>query len=446
MGLAKWLRPPGRTLTVFLCLMLVLGGTLSWFGWRLLEQDRALEKQRLQERLELAADGVSAALQQSLANLESYLSFIPGPGAEKPPDGALVLQVTKRAVNVFPPASLLYYPVIPDGEEPPDTTFAAGETLEFRRNDPARAAEVFRELARSPDRGVRAGALLRLGRNLRKIGRFEESLRVFGELAQLGQTPVFGLPAELTASEARCTVLETIGKREELRQEASLMRSALWSGRWSLLRPAWEFHVEEAQRWSGESALQEREQNAFTLSAAVESICGQWMAQPESKGNRILEIDDQPVFFSWEGTSDRLAAVLAGPTYLNKAWTETARSRSVQAALIDTEGQVMIGSFTPSGPRAVRTSAATKLPGTLQISLSGAGAGEEGASGRRSLHCVSFRRCCPREGFQRKACGRNLMTFCPARASGCRGSSSRCWISAASKRAHIAIIMRTSIP
>ena len=65
MGLALWLRPPGRTLAVFLCLMLVLGGALGWLGWQLLKQDRALEGQRVQERLELAADG-------------RYISFMKG--------------------------------------------------------------------------------------------------------------------------------------------------------------------------------------------------------------------------------------------------------------------------------------------------------------------------------------------------------------------------------
>ncbi len=48
MGLALWLRPPRRTLAVFLCLMLVLGGALGWLGWKLLKQDRALEGQRIQ--------------------------------------------------------------------------------------------------------------------------------------------------------------------------------------------------------------------------------------------------------------------------------------------------------------------------------------------------------------------------------------------------------------
>jgi two-component sensor histidine kinase/tetratricopeptide (TPR) repeat protein len=370
--------------------MLVLGGALGWLGWKLLKQDRALEGQRLQERLELAADHMATALQQSLTDLESYLSFVPSPGAKEPPDGVLVLQVTKRTVNAYPPGSLLYYPVIPDGKEPPVATFVVGETLEYQRNDPAKAAEVFRELARSPDPGVRAGALLRLGRNLRKTGRHEEALQVYGELAQLDRTTALGLPAELMAREARGTVLEAIGKREELRKEAALLYSALWSGRWSLLHPAWEYHMEEAQRWLGASPLTEREQNALVLSIAAESIHGQWVAEPESKGRRIFRIEGRPVLISWVGTLDQLAAVLAGPGYLGSRWTEPLQGRYVQGALIDADGQVMIGSFNKSGPQAVRTAPATRLPGTLHATSTDPGADEAGFAGRRRLLLSGF--------------------------------------------------------
>jgi signal transduction histidine kinase len=370
--------------------MLVLGGALGWLGWQLLKQDRALEGQRMQERLELAADHMAAALQQSLTDLESYLSFVPSPGAKEPPDGVMVLLVAERTVNAYPPGLLLYYPVIPDGEEPPAATFVAGETLEYQGNDPAKAAEVFRELARSPDPGVRAGALLRLGRNLRKTGRHEEALQAYDELAQLGRTSVLGLPAELMAREARSTVLEAIGKGEELRKEAALMHSALWRGRWSLLRPAWEFHAEEAQRWSGASPLTEGEQNALVLSSAAESMHGQWVAERESKGRRILKIKGRPVLISWTGTSDRLAAVLAGPGYLGSKWTEALQGRRVQGALVDADGQVMIGSFNKSGPQAVRTTAATRLPGTLHATSADPGADEAGFAGRRRLLLSGF--------------------------------------------------------
>lgn len=390
MGLALWLRPPGRTLAVFLCLMLVLGGALGWLGWRFLKQDRALEKQRMQERLELAADGMTAALEQSLGDLESYLNFVSSPGAKEPPDGVVVLQMTKRTISAFPPGGLLFYPVIPDSEEPPDATFASGETQEFRHKDPAKAAEAFRKLARSPNPGVRAGALLRLGRNLRKIGRYEEAFQAYGELAQLGQTRVLGLPAELTARFARCSVLETSGKTEELRREASLMHSALWSGRWILPRAAWEFHDEEARRWSGASPPEEGEQDALVLSIAAESIFGQWIAVPESKGDRILKINDRPALILWAGTSDRLDVVLAGPAYLASKWAGILRGQRIQGALMGADGQVMIGSFNKSGPRAVRTAPTARLPGTLHVTSTDPGAGEPGFARRRRLLISGF--------------------------------------------------------
>ncbi len=390
MRLGLWLQPAGRTLAVFLCLMLVLGGALGWLGWQLLKQDRALEGQRIQERLELAADHMAAALQQSLTDLESYLSFIPSPGAKEPPDGVLVLQVKNRTLKAYPPGRLLYYPAIPEGKEPPAATFIAGEILEYQHDDPAKAVELFSKLARSPDPGVRAGALLRLGRNLRKIGRPEEALQAYDELSRLGQTSVLGMPAELMASESRGTVLEAIGRREELRQNASLLHEALWSGRWSLLRPAWEFHMEEARRWSGASPPEEREKNALALSIATESIYRQWIAEPGSKGRRVLKAADWPVLISWTGTSDQLAAVLAGPSYLGSKWTGALRDRRVQGALIDADGQVMIGSFNKGGPQAVRTVATTRLPGTLHATSADPGADEAGGAGRRGLLLAGF--------------------------------------------------------
>ncbi len=390
MRLADWLHPPGRLLVVFLCLMVVLGGALGWLGWQWLKQDRALEGQRLQERLEQTADQIAAALQLSLADLESYQSFVPSPGTKEPPDGVIVFQATKSSARAFPPASLLFYPLITDVGEPPATTFAAGESLEFQGNDSVRAAEVFRSLARSPDPGVRAGALLRLGRNLRKIGRSQDALQAYDELAKLGQTSVHGLPAELMARESRGTVLEAIGNREELRKEASLMHAALWSGRWSLLQPAWEYYRDEARRWLGTVLLTEREQNALALSTAAESLFRQWVAEPESKGRRIQKFEDRPVLISWSGTTDRLVAVLAGPSYLESTWTETLQGRRARGAVLDADGQVMLGSINKSGPQAVRTAAATRLPGTLQIARADTGADEEGAAGRRRLLFAGF--------------------------------------------------------
>jgi type VI protein secretion system component VasK len=59
MRFIHWFQPPHHLLTLFLAITLVLAAGLGWFGWRILEQDRALEGQRVQERLGQAADMVS---------------------------------------------------------------------------------------------------------------------------------------------------------------------------------------------------------------------------------------------------------------------------------------------------------------------------------------------------------------------------------------------------
>lgn len=231
MPFTQWLQPPRRALALFLGLMLVLGGALSWLAWQVLQQDRSLQRQRAQEHLEQAADRMAAALQHSLSDLENYASLPAGRAAKEAPEGVAVLVATERGLNAYPPGRLLYYPAIPASQEPPPATFAEGEQWEYRRNDPAKASQVFRALAQSANRGVRAAALLRLARTLRKTGRHQQALEAYAELAQLGSTPVMALPAELVAGEARCTVLEATGRREELRKEASLLYSALRSGR-----------------------------------------------------------------------------------------------------------------------------------------------------------------------------------------------------------------------
>ncbi|MDD8026988.1 MAG: HAMP domain-containing sensor histidine kinase [Acidobacteriota bacterium] len=385
MGITRWLRPPGRTLAVFLCLMLVLAGALSWLGWQWLRQDRALEGQRFRDRLELAVDQMAVAMQRDLTELEGYLGFVSGPGAKAPPDGIWIMQGTKSAVDAFPIGGLLYFSTLPDAAEPSAAVFAAGEALEHQRNDPAKAAAVFRELARSPEAGVRAGAWLRLGRNLRKIGRPEEALRVYDELARLGATPVLGLPAELLAREARGSVFEAMGRGRELAAEAALLRASLWSGRWRLLRPAWEFYRGEAQRWLGAVPSTEQEQDRHALSIAADRIYEQWRTEPESKGRRILKINERPVLAVWTGTSDRLTVVLAGPDHLGSKWTAALQGRQVQGALIDADGLVILGSFNKSGPRAVRTAAETRLPGTLHATSPDPGAVAADVSGRRRL-------------------------------------------------------------
>ena len=63
----SWLRTPRHLLAGFLIVTLGPASGLVWLGWKLLDQDRDLASQRLQERRERAADLAVSSLQQRLA-------------------------------------------------------------------------------------------------------------------------------------------------------------------------------------------------------------------------------------------------------------------------------------------------------------------------------------------------------------------------------------------
>ena len=109
--------------------------TLLWLGWHLVEQDRLLERQQVQQRVERAGDLVVAALQRRLSQAQQELSS----GTAQPARGV--------AVFAFPAA-------LP---EAPIATFDASDDLELRQRDPQGAIKLLRPLVARHDRAVAAG-------------------------------------------------------------------------------------------------------------------------------------------------------------------------------------------------------------------------------------------------------------------------------------------------
>jgi hypothetical protein len=182
MAVSDWLRPPRHLIVLFLGIALILMSTLAWLGWRLFQQDRALEQQRVQVRLEHAADIVAAELTRRLGTIEDELTQLASlPAAELADsaeqyagqfcDDAVVLVLRDAELAAHPSGRLLYYPVTTPEAKPDAGVFARGEVLEFRRRNLATAAQEYRQLARSPDSAIHAGALMRLVRTERKAER-----------------------------------------------------------------------------------------------------------------------------------------------------------------------------------------------------------------------------------------------------------------------------------
>jgi signal transduction histidine kinase len=379
-------RPPRNVLVLFIAVSAVLVLALSWLSWRLLEQDRALENQRIQERLERAADLIVTSLDLGLSELENRISVLPDLG-----DHALSVAFGPQKVETHPGGRLLYYPFIPQVRESPMTVFDAGETLEFRKQDYVGAIAAFRTLALSKDPLIRAGALVRLGRNLRKNNQIHEALAVYEELARLGSTPVGGDLAEILAREARCALLKELDQLPELQRAASSLDADLQQGRWQLDRVSYQFHSQEVQRWLTfePDSLAER-RAALALAAAVESLWEQWQelrrGEGSARGRRSLWVHGQSILLLWNSSPKKLVGLAAGPRYLESQWGPTWRNLGVTVSLQDSDSHNVLQPLPPtSGQQALRTSSDTQLPWTLRIASADPAADLAQRAGRRRL-------------------------------------------------------------
>src|ERR1017187_4234430 len=305
--LREWLRPPKSLLLILVLLSLVSVSAVGWFGFKLLEQDRMVQAQRRQERLEQAADRIAATLRGTLAETGERLSawLTTPPPAGKPDDGVL-LRVEENSVTAYPAGRLLYYPGPSNEREAPAEVFAEGELLEFLQAQPAKAADAYRVLGESKNAATRAGALLRLARVLGKLGRREESRAAYMLLAAAGGGRgggVAGAPAELVARHA-------LGD-DSLREE-------LLRGRWHLTRGQFEFYF-------GGGAPEDRQ-------ALAEAVAQAWN-ETSARGQTTVWAGGHPFFAMWR-TSDARRAILVETPKLPAGEQEA-------CAAVDSDGRVV---------------------------------------------------------------------------------------------------------
>ncbi|MDA2924859.1 HAMP domain-containing histidine kinase [Acidobacteria bacterium AH-259-L09] len=356
---------------LFLAITFVPATALLWLSWRILEQDRALETQRIQERLEHAADLIAAALERRLAEIEQQLPA----WAASPPAGwgedARIVELTPHNIDAHP--SLPYLPTVPATKEPANSLWAAAETFEFQQQDYAQAITAFRELSGSKDLLIQAGALVRLGRNLRKNNQHEEALAVYKELAQYGSLPVGEVPAELLARQARCRVLEELNQVSELQRAGAALYADLRQGRWPIDRSTFEFHSQEAHRWLGlEPDAQVGLEEALALAAAAEWLWEEWQVigrgEASLSGRRSVWVNSRSVLVLWRGSAEKLVALVASPRYLASQWSSIWQSRRVALTLTDVDGHHVLGApGVADEHQAVRAAAHTRLPWTLSV-------------------------------------------------------------------------------
>jgi signal transduction histidine kinase len=369
----------------FLVVTLLPACALAALGWRLFQQDVALESQYLQDRLEHAADRAVAAFDGQLSRLQNTLSST----SDLPPgDDVVRVAFGPDGVEATPADRLLYYPASVTPVSLPTQPFLQGEALEFGQRDAAAAAAVFRKLTESRDAAIRAGALLRLARALRSSGRERDALAVYDELARLGTTPVGAGPAELVARRARSEVLLALGRRDEADRETKSLLTDLQGGRWKLDGTTFEFHAQGLS-----DRLEKPAPNppaALALSAAVITLWERYQSlgagDTVSQGRQSVWIDGHPMLVVWKGTRASLNALAAGDGFLRALWQSVSTPAEAALTLIDGEGHVVLGEHPAQpGPLAVRPAADTGLPWTLKVAATDAASESGRASTRRFL-------------------------------------------------------------
>jgi signal transduction histidine kinase len=325
MALRDWLEPPRRLIALFLLVTLVPSLALIASGWRLLEQDRRLSLSQLSERREQAIDLAVSELEHLLASAEHTVGDPQSlRSAAASDDDAVGVTFGAEHVDAFPKGRLTFYPRSDAGSEAPAARFAEAEHLEFRQQALPDATRAYRSLAQSADRALRAGALIRLARVFRKTGDSGKALDAYAELGHVSGVAVGGVPADLLARWARCDLLESLQRRDDLQREAFALQADLVQGRWHLDRATYDLHVDEVSRWTGTRTTPARAEGRPALASAVETLWNDWQRQASDRsagvGRRVITTSSGRVTVVWTGTRERLSALLLGSAFVERQW------------------------------------------------------------------------------------------------------------------------------
>ena len=395
------MRAPGNLTAVFLAVAGVSVLALVWLAVAIVRQDRALEIRRLDEQREAAADRLATTLERALSADERLLDNPAAPAEGLARDDALLIVADPSGLKAWPERRLLFYPSVPPLREAPADVFRAAEVLEFADRDPERAIAALRQLLSSRDPAVKAGAHLRLARNLRKAGRAEAALEAYADLSKVTDAGLSGVPADLVARRATCALLEEFGRKEQLREEARALADDLERGRWQLDRAAWRHYSGQVQAWLGAGSGADGERVA--LAEAVDWVWQRWRAgqtvEPRSSGRRTLEVEGVPVTVLWRASSDHVAALVAGAQYQRQRWFDPALAAldrpGISVTLLGEKDRVLFGTAPQAdSPGTRRLASTTGLPWTVVASTTDLEADLRGSVQRRRLIVIGLGALC----------------------------------------------------
>ncbi len=367
-------RQPPRLLQAFLVATILPAAALAWLGWRLIEQDRQLERQRVQDLVENTATSVTAAIERELGAIDRELGSPVVTSSTPPRDSAVLVSLDRAGrATAIGGAHLLFQPAAPQSpHEPPESTWAAAERLEFGEHDLAGAIRIYGALARSADRNTQAGALIRLARTLRRAGRSEDALDAYAALAAIDDATVLGDPADLMARWARLELLSALRRTDILRAEGHALEADLRSGRWTLDRTTALTYAQAVSPWRLDTDAQALA-SRISLADAVATSWQDWQTRPPSQavgnGRRTVRLGERDVLVVWREQANELVLFAATASALADRWRTLWTAPNIAVALVDERGRAIVGRLPPTTvvPPIVKPASDTRLPWTVRV-------------------------------------------------------------------------------
>jgi len=374
-------------LTVYLLGVGLTAAAVGVVGWRLLVEDRTQQRQQIAERLETTADRVGVQLRDGLAGIRARVVALVGAeeststaalawADELAPD-ALVVAFEQDGLRAWPSNRLQFSPA--DSDSAPDdmqeAVFAAGERLEHRDANPTAAAAVFARLSESDDPDIKAGALLRLARNLRKAGRHQDALAAYERLLDCGAVTIAGRPATLLALDGRLATWRELDDDEAAGREAGLLLERLQNANWPISSGTFEHYwavAGEAIATTG-GTPDALDADRFGVSSTVEALWTTWRAGRNPGDLATVATGPQPLIVGEQHEDGWVGFVAGSASY--QLWLEEqvepllTRQRA-GLVLLDSNGRLVAGIEPPEStaiPVARRTAAETGLPWTLHV-------------------------------------------------------------------------------
>jgi two-component system phosphate regulon sensor histidine kinase PhoR len=225
-------------------------------GWLLLEQDGRLQQERNRERMAAAAERLAAGLEQRLSGLrdgvtQMAVSYPEGSAAVEDapasqPESFIGILVRDKDLVVAPESALHYVPAAYRVTRPAHP-WAEATRLEFEQGDLPAALQWLQSMAGDGPDWLRAGTLARQARVLKRLGRVDEALARYAQLATLEGEYVEAIPAPWLALLASSSIHESSGDAEPLRQTLLRLLETLRRGGYRVDKSTYRFYRESVE-------------------------------------------------------------------------------------------------------------------------------------------------------------------------------------------------------